>query len=1322
MKSVKAQIIPDGTLGAESSVVTSDVIIKGIPSDRIDGGAIRGGNLFHSFQEFNINSGRGAYFTNPSGIENILTRVTGSNVSNILGTLGVLGNANFFFLNPNGIIFGANARLDVNGSFVGTTANSIGFGNQGFFSATNPQPPSDLLTINPSAFFFNQLQGGRIESRSNLQVPNSRSLLLVGGDITINGGGLNAFGGRVELAGLAGDGTVGLNVDANNLSLTVPDDVARADVSLINGAIIDVSAGGGGSISVNARNLEVREGSQLLAGIRSGLGTLEATAGDITIKATDSVLFDNQSFAFNDVNSAGMGNAGNVSLATGSLEILNGSALTSDNFGGQGNGGNVTITTDSLMVLNGGFLSASTFGQGDAGSVKITATDSVKFDGNSYAGSQVGSEAVGDAGGVFITTGSLKITNGAQLNASTRGQGNAGSVTINATDLVKFDGEGKDGRNSGAFSQVSRGAMGNAGDVSITTGFLEVTNGAQVLSRNNGGTGNAGSVTIKAKDTVSLAGLNGNFQPTVGSDVASGGIGNGNDINITANLVIIKDEAIVAASIIAGKGQNGTLARAGNVNITASDQVFVSNNSEVFSEVGITSFGIGGSINITAPEVSLEKGASLITQIRRGGKGQGGDINVTTASLEVTGGSQLFASTFGEGDAGNIKITASDKVSFNGVGSNRLGRNFFINNDEIDSSGIFSTVESRAVGNAGGVYITTGSLEVLNGAVLSADTFGKGNAGSVTIIATDLVKFDGESQDGNISAAYSDVNFGAVGDAGGVSITTGSLEVTNGAVLSASTFGEGDAGSVKITATDSIKFDVNSSAISQASSAAVGNAGGIDISTNTLELLNGSYLSATICSCSPGHAGNVKITATGTVKFNAGSHITSQVSSVAKGRAGGVDISTQSLELLGGSYLSASTFGEGDAGSVKITATDSIKFDDRSYAVSQVESRAVGKAGGVDISTQSLELLGGSFFDASTFGEGDAGSVTINANTFKASNGSKLVSRTSSEFPAGNIILKVKENITLSGSDTGIFANTTEGSTGQGGSIIIDPRTFIIRDGATISANSQGEGIGGDIELAAGFLTLDNGTISAQTRSNTGGNITLNLQDLLLLRNGSQITTTAGNQEFGGDGGNIIINSPFIVAVPKENSDITANAFSGYGGNINIFTQGIFGIEFQARPTQQSGITASSELGISGNVAINTPEVDPAKGLVELPSNLVDPSGQIDNSCRPGSTQSHSSFVATGRGGLPSSATEPLQDTSTLAQWVKPRTTPQNSVKVETEPQAPTATTNSPVSSPTIVEASGWVVDANANIHLVAQAPPVNPSSPWQTSASCPVR
>ncbi|HBB35402.1 MAG TPA: hypothetical protein DDZ80_10260 [Cyanobacteria bacterium UBA8803] len=258
-----AQITPDGTLGAESSTVTPNVLINGATADRINGGATRGANLFHSFSEFNINEGQRIYFASPIGIENIFSRVTGIASSDIRGTLGVEGGANLFLLNPNGVIFEENARLDVRGSFVVSTGSAIEFGNQGVFSAAEPEAPP-LLTVNPSAFFFNQTTPGRIENRSiasvgvnplgeslqGLRVPDEHSLVLVGREILVDGGGLHALGGQVELAGIATSGTVELNINDNSISVSLPEGIAPADISFTKEALINTSGVGGGEIQI----------------------------------------------------------------------------------------------------------------------------------------------------------------------------------------------------------------------------------------------------------------------------------------------------------------------------------------------------------------------------------------------------------------------------------------------------------------------------------------------------------------------------------------------------------------------------------------------------------------------------------------------------------------------------------------------------------------------------------------------------------------------------------------------------------------------------------------------------------------------------------------------------------------------------------------------------------------------------------------------------------------------------------------------------------------------------------------------------------------
>ena len=182
----------------------------------ITGGTSAGSNLFHSFANFSVPEGTSAIFINDNGnIHNVIGRVTGINPSWILGQLRAEGSApnfNLFLLNPNGIIFGSTASLSLNGSFVATTADSIQFGNKGFFSASIQNDPA-LLTINPSAFIFNRLRNNPISHQlAELNVPNGNSLVLLGGDIKSEGGTLTVPNGRVELGGLAGDISNGYNL------------------------------------------------------------------------------------------------------------------------------------------------------------------------------------------------------------------------------------------------------------------------------------------------------------------------------------------------------------------------------------------------------------------------------------------------------------------------------------------------------------------------------------------------------------------------------------------------------------------------------------------------------------------------------------------------------------------------------------------------------------------------------------------------------------------------------------------------------------------------------------------------------------------------------------------------------------------------------------------------------------------------------------------------------------------------------------------------------------------------------------------------------
>lgn len=359
----QAQITPDGT--------TATTVDSSGQISEINGGTTAGQNVFHSFEYFSIPTGNTARFINNNPmVENVIGRVTGPYPSEILGRLEAGGSAsefNLFLLNPNGIIFGPNASLNLNGSFVATTANAIGFGNQGYFSASEPQDPS-LLTVNPSALLFSNITPAVIENRSRvptvepsplyrtpafgLQVPDGKSLVLAGGDILMDGGGLNAFGGRVELGGLAEPGSIGLNIDHRQVSLSFPENVGRSNVTLTKGALVDVSGTGNGNIAINAANINVFDESQIRSGVGLGLESSATAPSSISLNATEALTLKNRGVVLSAVGPFAVGNASNIEVNAQSLSLDDGSGISTISIG-QGNAGNIVIDVSDALTLAG---------------------------------------------------------------------------------------------------------------------------------------------------------------------------------------------------------------------------------------------------------------------------------------------------------------------------------------------------------------------------------------------------------------------------------------------------------------------------------------------------------------------------------------------------------------------------------------------------------------------------------------------------------------------------------------------------------------------------------------------------------------------------------------------------------------------------------------------------------------------------------------------------------------------------------------------------------------------------------------------------------
>jgi large exoprotein involved in heme utilization and adhesion len=275
-------------------------------------------------------------------------------------------------------------------------------------------------------------------------------------------------------------------------------------------------------------------------------------------------------------------------------------------------------------------------------------------------------------------------------------------------------------------------------------------------------------------------------------------------------------------------------------------------------------------------------------------------------------------------------------------------------------------------------------------------------------------------------------------------------------------------------------------------------------------------------------------------------------------------------------------------------------------------------------------------------------------------------------------------------------------------------------NGAQVTVSSTGSGIAGSLIVKTDSIRLDTkATISADT-SGGGGNINLSTGDLIL-RRGSSISTNATGSNI--PGGNITIDTDNLVAIPKEDSDITANAQKSFGGRVIVNAQGIFGTEFRPQDTPLSDITASSALGpqFNGVVQLNTPGIDPSRGLANLPTEVVDTSNQIDQTCAAGGGETgKNTFTITGRGGLPTSPYEPLSSDEALEDIHPPSGFSRSR---NSNPDAAKATTSQSITSnpkPPIVEAQGWKINDKGQVVLTATASTATPHNSLPPSATCP--
>jgi filamentous hemagglutinin family protein len=629
----------------------------------------------------------------------------------------------------------------------------------------------------------------------------------------------------------------------------------------------------------------------------------------------------------------------------------------------------------------------------------------------------------------------------------------------------------------------------------------------------------------------------------------------------------------------------------------------------------------------------------------------------------------------------------------------------------IDTSGI----------HGGAINIQGRGLTIQDGSGIAAATEAWGTGQGITIKTTEFVDLLGVSNPDNYSTpGIITSTFGTGAKAGDITIETERLRIANGSWLQSINGGftfdllsftpipipitDASTGNITVRAQDIELSGYNPFADPwtgfanfqpSAITTLVGggernNSGNITIEAQRVRLLNGGRISTDLVgsgfpgfeSITTGNAGDISIQAAESLEIQGvtpGGMVSAVISAIqpfAEGSGGNITINTGSLRLADGGTVSSALSGAGTAGNIDIRAQEIKVSDPVIDVISQTVSgitvavgeNAVGEGGNINIQGDRLRVFNGGQITSSSLGQGAAGSVNLQIQ----------------DIDLQGISQPLFDGRPLPSTITASSANAF---TAQSVNIIAD--SLRVRDQAEISVSNSGTGNAGNLNISARQIFLDNqASLKAEVNGGSRGNIRLLASDFLLLRNGSQIITNAAGASTGG---NININADFIVAVPKENSDISANAVMGSGGNIQITTQGLFGLQFREQLTPESDITASSQFGLSGTVQVNTIGIDPNSGLVELPANVNDPSQQIATGC---TENQGSSFVATGRGGIPQN---PHQQVSSNRTWSDIR-------DISAYQKTGNTTAQIPESSATLVQATSWHRNVHGKVELIAVA------------------
>jgi filamentous hemagglutinin family protein len=942
----RSEITLDGTMGPKGTLPGPDFRIGAELGKRV------GHNLFHSFGEFNINTGESGTFTGPAAIDNVISRVTGGSRSSIDGPLrSTIPSANLWFINPNGVLFGKNASLDVDGSFHVGTADYLKLKDGVRFDAKPSANDRLLTTAPPEAFGFLGKNPAPITfTESRLNVREGKMLSVVGGDIKVTGGALSAPSGRINIASVDAAGEVAVG----KTDLGASGFERRGNIRVSNFGTIDTSGEGGGAIFIRGGEFVV-DGGLILAetlGNKDGVGiNVKTDSLSVTGGALNATTFGSGKGGDLRVQANSVRLSGFVCLFGISCQSVGANTVST------GDAGNLSIMANSLEVRDGTVVDASTFGSGYGGDLLVEA-DRIFLSGGGlglFTGIAAHSFSTGDAGDLTVQADTLTVRNGAEISAHAVGVGHGGNVTVKA-EQVLVHGEGATGF-TGITAQTH--GKGSGGNIQVQGDALTVRQGA-VIGTGTFGTGRSGNVSVSAEQLL----LDGDgASGFTGITVQTEGRGAAGDVRVKASNLTVRNEAAISANTF-GVGRGGNVAveadelvmhnrgiinastegtgHGGNVSVKAREMTL--RNVAVISSI---TFGAGdaGNVTVEAERVLLDgKGTpGLIAGItaRTLGEGAGGNVSVRAGTLTVRDGGLISASTFGAGRGGNVTAEA-EQILLDGKETPVLPTG-------VQNTGI--TAQSLGQGGAGEIRVEADTFTIRDGALISAGTIGAGRGGRVIVEAKQIV-LDGEKAP--ISPSTGGPRFTGViaqtqgeGAGGDLSLQADALTIRNGAEINAGTFGAGGGGNINVGANDIVLDNGAIGAVSRAT----GLSGSVSITAHdTFRLFNGGSVTV---ETEEANAGDISLNVGNLLHLRDGSSITTSVAG-GKGSGGNITIDPTFVVLDGGSKIVAQAK-EGSGGNINITTNFLFQSPDSAIDASS----EFGQSGTVTINSPDTNILGG---------------------------------------------------------------------------------------------------------------------------------------------------------------------------------------------------------------------------------------------------------------------------------------------------------------------------------------------------------------------------